>query len=382
MTGNKSNNLRRNPVLSVLLPNHNGAAYLKEALNSVLDQSFKDFELLVIDDASTDNSLQILESYKDPRLVILRLPENLGITGVLNYALEQARGEFIARMDADDVCLPKRFEEQLDFLALHPEITVVSSRAIEIDENGRPNGVIRPAFSGTSCWTAWELIWSNPIVHPCAMMRKSAVMDAGKYPASADSLHCEDYALWIELLLKKKDFAVIDRIHLCYRMHPGQITSHHFAEGLERTAEWSGRLINSIVGHLPEKRLVEIARLNPVTHAPSCDEIVQAFELIRSVGDRFIIDGWRHGISKNELDTWIKKRSMTMLDYYSGIDVREYFQLLKKLLPYAAGNISAFRIAKIIARRILPDSVYKSGVGLKNRLRRRFGEKSLRNLMR
>ncbi len=123
-----------NPTISVVMPVYNGAKYLKEAIESVLNQSFKDFELILINDGSTDSSESIIKSFDEPRIVYLNNGGNLGLSKSFNKGIIAAKGTYIARMDADDVSLPNRFEIQLDYLDTHPNIGVIGTNIILINE--------------------------------------------------------------------------------------------------------------------------------------------------------------------------------------------------------------------------------------------------------
>src|SRR4051812_26679567 len=122
------------PTVSVLMAVYNGEQYLREAVNSILSQTFKDFEFIIIDDGSTDRSPELLASYAraDSRVKLISRP-NKGLTKSLNEGLHAARGEFVARMDGDDISLPERFERQVSYLREHPEVVLVGSRVEFID---------------------------------------------------------------------------------------------------------------------------------------------------------------------------------------------------------------------------------------------------------
>ena len=115
------------PLVTILMPVHNGAEFLTEAIDSMLRQSLKDFEFLIVDDASTDSSASIVQGYSDPRIRLIQSPERLKLSGALNLGLDQAQGRYIARMDADDISLPKRLERQVKFLEENPDIGLCGS---------------------------------------------------------------------------------------------------------------------------------------------------------------------------------------------------------------------------------------------------------------
>ncbi len=114
-------------MVSIIMPVYNSSGYLSDAIESILSQTYSDFEFIIIDDASTDNSIEIIYSYHDPRIVLLKNDINLGVTHSLNKGIKHARGKYIARMDADDIALPQRIELQVDFLEKNPEFILVGS---------------------------------------------------------------------------------------------------------------------------------------------------------------------------------------------------------------------------------------------------------------
>jgi glycosyltransferase involved in cell wall biosynthesis len=184
------------PTVSVILAAYNAEKYLREAVSSILSQTYGDFECIVIDDGSTDSTLAILKSFNDPALKIVSRP-NKGLTPTLNEGISLAQGQYIARMDADDVSLPTRFEKQVAYLNEHPEVVCVGSRVTTIDPYGSP-------LSNTDHKLTHEEIeadllkgigWS--IVHPAAMMRKDSVMKVGGYREQFKT--SQDLDLWLRL---------------------------------------------------------------------------------------------------------------------------------------------------------------------------------------
>lgn len=170
----------------------NGLPYLADAVNSILAQTFCDFEFLIIDDASTDGTREFLRTQTDPRIRVIELPENIGLTAALNVGLREARGELIARQDADDISDPRRLELQLDFLSGHPSCAVVGAQARLIDGNGRSLG--KKDFPLSYRGIAFAHLFDNALAHSAVTFRKAAVAAAGSYdeawPAS------QDYELW------------------------------------------------------------------------------------------------------------------------------------------------------------------------------------------
>ena len=168
--------------MSVLLATYNGRKYLAEAIESIVNQQFRGFEFLLIDDGSTDGSLAVMQRYAaaDPRIRLISWA-NRGLTPSLNEGIRLARAPLIARMDADDVALPTRLEKQVQFLSDHPEVALVGSQVILIDPAGRPIGakhglpLDHAAIDGALVNVGW------PLVHPAVMFRRDAVLALGGY---------------------------------------------------------------------------------------------------------------------------------------------------------------------------------------------------------
>ena len=185
------------PLVSVLMPVFNGELYLSDALNSILNQSYSDFELILIDDCSTDKTSEILHNFvqMDKRIKVFRQHSNLGLTKSLNSGLAKCRGEFIARHDADDLSEPERFACQIAFLRDHPDYGLIGTAVSRIDSKGniidQPiviNGVkgIRAIIKGL-----------NPFVHGSIMMRKSTVDTVNGYRSGFR--YAQDYDLWLRI---------------------------------------------------------------------------------------------------------------------------------------------------------------------------------------
>lgn len=210
-----------NPKISVVMSVYNGARYLKEAVDSILNQTFTDFEFLIVDDCSNDNSPQILKEYseKDNRIKIITNEFNLGLTKNLNKMIGQAKGEYIARFDCDDVSLPLRFERQVKFLDQNTKVAFISSWSNLMDDNGKIFKTVK--YPTDNLELKKILIKYNPFFHPAVMMRKSALDDVGYYDESWR--FAQDYELWLRIA-RKYQIANIPEILLNYRETSGSIT--------------------------------------------------------------------------------------------------------------------------------------------------------------
>lgn len=214
------------PAVSVVLGVYNGERYLAEAIESVLVQTFSDFEFIAVDDGSTDQTVEILRHYeaKDRRIKVLQIPHG-GIVDAANAGLRSARAELIARVDADDVSLSERLERQVQYLAEHSEVVCLGSRMLLMEPFGASMG--ETCHPSTHAEIEAELLlgsgWAMP--QPAAMMRKTAVMKIGAY--RNEYLWSEDLDLFLRLAEVGR-LANLPEVLVKYRNHPGS-TNHRRA---------------------------------------------------------------------------------------------------------------------------------------------------------
>ena len=183
------------PRVSVLLPLRDGERFVREAVDSILAQTFTDFELIVVDDGSTDGGPDLVRSYDDPRLRLVTLPVAGGISRALHAGLAVSTAALVARMDADDVSLPERFAAQVAFLAAHPEVVAVGVTPVLMDQDG---GGQRPyPLLTRDAELRRRLTDKGPFCHGSVLMRRSALEAAGGYRSEQEP--AEDYGLWLRL---------------------------------------------------------------------------------------------------------------------------------------------------------------------------------------
>ena len=203
--------LEMNPTVTILLPVYNGAAYLRETLDSLLQQTCHDFELIIIDDGSRDESARIIQSVNDNRIRFYR-QDNRGLAATLNRAIELSRGEFLARQDQDDVSLPHRLESQLNYLVSHPNCGLVGTWA-EIVSGTEKTGRAHRHAAENYC-LKFDLLFDNPFVHSSVMLRKSAVEAVGMYSTDPSRQPPEDYELWSRLSRKWEVANIPEVLHI------------------------------------------------------------------------------------------------------------------------------------------------------------------------
>jgi hypothetical protein len=270
------------------MPVHNGAEHVREAIDSVLNQSFRDFELLVVDDASSDATPEILAQATDPRIRVLRNPERMRLANALNRGLEEARGEFVARMDADDCCRPQRLEVQLRHMERKPELGVCGSW---IRKFGAENFTDAGYPVGTQKVKAFAL-FNTPFAHPTVMVRRSLLathglrFDVSYYPT-------EDYELWSRALACFDGDNVPD-VLLDYRVHGMSMTGADWSNMDQQAARINKTLLNQL-GIQADEASVRFHRDIGMSRIPATKDAVLHAEswllsLIRANAQRRIYD--------------------------------------------------------------------------------------------
>ncbi len=227
-------------MVSVIMPAYNAEKYIAAAIDSILGQSYGDFEFIIINDCSTDRTEEIVLSYEDPRIVYLKNDENLGVAKTLNKGLAAAKGKYIARMDADDISMPERLAKQVAFLEMNPNIAVMGTNVEIFNE------------TGTICtgWSATEpeqmkvdLLYACGLAHPGVMMRAGVIRDLGGYDPEFNGL--EDYELWCRVT-EKHQITTLPDILLRYRIHGSQVTQNPSARYLELLRKLKTRQIRQL----------------------------------------------------------------------------------------------------------------------------------------
>jgi glycosyltransferase involved in cell wall biosynthesis len=206
------------PLVSVLVAAHDAEAYVGTAVRSMLRQTVADLELLVVDDCSTDGTPDVLAAIADARLVVLRNDARLGLAASLNEALDAARGQYVARLDADDVAMPRRLERQLARMRSGSPVAVVGSGVLDLDDEGRPGRLhLMPAGPDA---VRWASLFSSPFFHPSVLVERE-ILDRHELRYDTDFAESEDYDLWTRLLAVADGDNVAEPLVL-YRVHEGQ----------------------------------------------------------------------------------------------------------------------------------------------------------------
>jgi len=207
--------MKEKPQVTVLMSSYNSEKYLREAIDSILGQTFKDFEFLIINDCSTDGSADIIRSYTDPRIRLIQNEKNIGLTRSLNKGLKLANAQYIARMDADDISLPSRFERQTEFLQSHPEHVAVGCWILKVDPDGDPIQIEHQADSHENIEKVF-LRGRSGLPHPAAMFRREAARAVGDYSREYEC--AQDVDLFLRLGERGR-LGNVQEVLLKYRQH-------------------------------------------------------------------------------------------------------------------------------------------------------------------
>jgi glycosyltransferase involved in cell wall biosynthesis len=247
------------PKVTVLMPVYNEERYVSEAIESILTQTFTNFEFIIIDDGSTDGTPAILTEYarQDPRIIILRNETNQGLIAALNRGLEAARGQYIARMDADDVSLPERLARQVAYLDQHPEVGVLGTNVAYIDAEGRLLNEGRPKDPQplSPAMLQWLLLWRCAIYHPTVMLRQSILAETGLAYDPAFR-HAEDRDLWTRLA-PYTIIASLPEVLVYYRVLSTSVCRVHRQEQRAKDRAITHRELTALLGRAPSEKAVE-----------------------------------------------------------------------------------------------------------------------------
>lgn len=239
------------PMISVIMPVYNAEKYVASAIDSILKQTFTDFEFLIFNDGSSDNSKQVIESFKDRRIRLIDSTVNCGYVAHLNRGIEMATGKYIARMDADDISVPERFEMQVKFLENHQEVGLCGAWISQFEGADEPGTRFEYKYPADHDEISVKLLRHNSFAHPVVMIRRSVLMEHGlRY--EPDFMPSEDARLW-SILRKYTRLHNIQKVLLHYRKHNNQISTEKRDLRHRNTTRIKVEMIEEITGPLSEK---------------------------------------------------------------------------------------------------------------------------------
>jgi len=308
-----------NPLVSVILSVYNGEKYLAEAIESILNQTYINFEFIIIDDGSTDKSLEIIASYDDKRIVLVSR-ENRGLIASLNEGIEQAKGKYIARMDADDISLPQRFIEQVSYMEEHKDIGVCGSWVEVFGEN--LNKKIWKLKTGNDILKLM-LLFAVPFAHPSVMIRKR-ILDEHKIVYDKGFLHAEDYKFWIDLSYYT-NFANIPKVLFRYRYVKTSISRLADKSETNRRQITLANIFNIL---LEELKIKNTNKENKLHYVLMKNERILDNNYVLSDFDQYI----KKLIEGNNLNAVYSKKKFNLMmgkKYLSVIFLKKEFNFLK-----------------------------------------------------
>jgi len=332
------------------MPVYNGERFLREAIESILNQTFTDFEFIIVDDGSTDNTWQILQDYaaNEPRIVLVRNGTNLGVARSRNRVLALARGEYIAVMDADDVSLPERLSTQVAFLDESPEVGVVGCAIHVIDADGSPICIVH--YPTMHSLLLWSLCFRTPLAHPTVVFRKAVAERVGGYDGALVANLDRD--LW-QRLSSVTHFANLPDVGLLYRRHLDQISHRYTDIQAYNSAKASQRMMSGILGYEVPFEICHNIRLR---RFETVDDALQAVSVIRSLYDTFMAKESlsipeKHAI-RGDAVLWLVRVAWRWM--HKARMQREFIALAFQLNPLLVAKIIVVRAAhrawRVIAR--------------------------------
>lgn len=210
--------MNTNPFVSVLMPVYNAEAYLKLAIESIINQTYKNFELILVNDGSTDKSEMIIQDFKDPRVILINNPENKGLIATLNHGISICKGTYILRMDADDISSLDRIEKQVAFMEEHLNVGVLGGYMKDLGNGSSAVHKFYTDHESIKC----NLLFNSALAHPTVIFRKN-IIDNLSLVYSQEYKDAEDYELW-ERLSSVTTFSNLPEVILQYRIHANQVS--------------------------------------------------------------------------------------------------------------------------------------------------------------
>lgn len=265
------------PMISVIISVRNAEDYVRECIDSILQQTYKDFELIVFDDRSTDSTLKILESYDDPRIVLEANTTVENFVELLNKGIEKAQGKYIANMDGDDYCDLTRFQKQIDFMKANPNVGLLGSRA---DFVGAKTGSVTPALDDVKIKA--EMLLASQIIHGTTMIRR-ALLTKHNIRYNPEFKASQDYCLWVDLI-EHTEFRNLEDHLLKYRIHDSNASFTSMSEKvIDNTKKIKDKLYRKVFPGLAEEDIVPLTKLFlREFETLSWDDILRLYRQVKS----------------------------------------------------------------------------------------------------
>ncbi|WP_153795714.1 glycosyltransferase family 2 protein [Foetidibacter luteolus] len=310
------------PLVTVLMPVYNAALFLREAMDSMLAQTLTNFEFLIINDGSKDDTVAIVESYNDPRINLVHNEENMGISATLNKGIKMAASDLIARMDADDISYPERLQKQYDFMAANPDCAMVSCYARVVSNNGE---FIREEIHRDR-FLYYTLTFECNVYHPAVMYRRQPVIDVNMY----DIPYAEDYDLFWKLSSRFR-IRQIEESLLDYRISN---ESTHLVHKKKEYDEAIFAVIRRNINHYLDKQ-IDIPEdyicflryeFEPLIKKRGFTGMVSCMYFLKHVSEKIALKANPNNINGNVWASYLNKR------YYTLLFIKPHLSKIKWLL--------------------------------------------------
>lgn len=278
-----------NPLISVILPAYNAEEYLCDSIDSILSQTYNNFELIVINDGSTDRTEEIILSYDDPRIRYIKNETNIKLIKTLNKGIDLAKGEYIARMDADDISLPMRFEEEVKFMETHPNIDACSSKIFRLLPDKKiVKGNYYPCTTPSAC--VFCSMFRTPLSHPASFFRTEALKQI-KYDESENALHIEAFVLWGDFALKGYKMGVLNKRLLLYRDNVNSICHTFPVVQINNHRSRVRYMIKQVIGLDVSDDILQL--LFPISNdnTPNEKQVSKTIYFLDEIYNRFVMAG-------------------------------------------------------------------------------------------
>lgn len=325
------------PKVTVLMPVYNSAQYLVEAINSILNQTWSDFEFLIIDDASEDDSLKIINSFNDKRIRIIHNEVNLKLVGALNKGVDLARGDYIVRMDSDDISLPFRLWEQVKFMDKNPDIGISGGWL----QNFGANDIVTH-YPVSDEEIRATMPFRNPFAHPSMIMRRN-FLNHYNLRYNMDYAYVEDYELWIRCS-KLTKMANIEKVLVLYRFGHSSISSTHGEKQKQLKRKIYRDNLRGI--GIEDSRILDVLVHEKPVDPDFLDEIYRVLENVcirQETGNTLIFKSYIQDIWNKTCYKSTSKGYTSFLEYYKfklgrdrrfsyGKEIKFFFKAIFKLM--------------------------------------------------
>lgn len=301
------------PLVSVILPCYNTENHIESALRSIMQQDYPNLEIIVIDDRSSDSSWEIIQALaqEDARILAVRNEENLRLIKTLNKGIQLSRGQYIARMDADDISVPSRIGKQVLYLQEHKEVDMVATCASYISEKGYSLGRLNFHGCYDAVSAAFVTIFDCPFLHPSIVIKGELLRDVG-YPDQPETYHIEDYALWMQLIRAGHRLEIIPERLMSYRVSYQGISQSNselqFSRGLNMATQYFQHLLS-----MPQNGCWFAILRQGADKIKSLDELLASIYYLEEIANQYIARYSPDEKCTKSIKNWCNERILRVL---------------------------------------------------------------------